>query len=576
MASLQSTLGISELREETLRTWGLFVKTLRYADIGPFIGRTTAAFIANWDSFSASERKMARETVEEIADNASHLSAYLDEIVDLHKIPELRVSAAKLIDYRKSWTVHDQLNKLLERSASQNVAVAMTSIYELKQVLLSRRGDIKPLFRGDTFHPLAGTIIRTLLAAATRDGDCDELRELAYEALGIVGALDPDRLVSLSEPPSMTIMSNFADAEESADFAIHLIRDLLVDAFRATNDTKLQGHLAFAIQELLKFCGFTPKILQSSSIAVKTLSRWEQLPKDQHETLTPLLESRFSLTDMPLRQYQYPIYDTAPTYREWLQMWTTDLIGKNLLAVGDGRAIRDSQAIFGVFRGVLKNQDVTVAHHLLPHLVLNVLLSNHGRESQDICLEINSVLKDQVNGIGPADKRNLSAQVIFELMDHLSKWLRLQRSGTVTANRGHGIKVVELVVSSIETELMANAALQSKAYARSLRNFEQRIVQLRKENRSNSDLQTYFERVHQIYADLDEPDGMEGISTFVIAPSLEHQIREHESTGRWTSAQSCWEVRLQQSPEDVTLHIGLLKCLRNLGHYGTLRDVIIS
>lgn len=67
---------------------------------------------------------------------------------------------------------------------------------------------------------------------------------------------------------------------------------------------------------------------------------------------------------------------------------------------------------------------------------------------------------------------------------------------------------------------------------------------------------------------------MEGVSAFVISPSLEHQIREHESTGRWTSAQSCWEVRLQQSPDDPTLHVGLLKCLRNLGHYDTLRTHI--
>jgi serine/threonine-protein kinase ATR len=103
-----------------------------------------------------------------------------------------------------------------------------------------------------------------------------------------------------------------------------------------------------------------------------------------------------------------------------------------------------------------------------------------------------------------------------------------------------------------------------------LRNFEQRISDLRKEKRQTAELQTYYERLHEIYASLDEPDGMEGVSTFVISPSLEHQIREHESTGRWTSAQSCWEVRLQQSPEDLNLHQGLLRCLRNLGHYGEL------
>ncbi len=73
---------------------------------------------------------------------------------------------------------------------------------------------------------------------------------------------------------------------------------------------------------------------------------------------------------------------------------------------------------------------------------------------------------------------------------------------------------------------------------------------------------------YPLYAELDEPDGMAGISTKVLSPSLEHQIREHESTGRWTAAQSCWEVRLQQEPDNIEPHIGLMRCLKNLGHYG--------
>jgi serine/threonine-protein kinase ATR len=116
--------------------------------------------------------------------------------------------------------------------------------------------------------------------------------------------------------------------------------------------------------------------------------------------------------------------------------------------------------------------------------------------------------------------------------------------------------------------------MKSRSFARSLRNFQERIVYLRtSENRKNAELQTYYESLHEIYAELDEPDGMEGVSAYVVAPTLELQIREHESTGRWTAAQSCWEVRLQHSPEDVKFQVGLLKCLQNLGHYGELEWV---
>lgn len=526
--------------------------------------------MANWPNFNPEEQKIAISMIADIADNAKYLSNHLDEVVGLDGIKELRGPASILTGYRRSWTVKERFTKTLERTTSKNLAVATTSMREFRDLLARHNKDLNKLCEGDVFDPLIGRTIRSLLTASTRDGECYDLQDLGYECIGIVGALDPDRFVTPSEPTSIVMMSNFTDTEESVTFAIHLVRDLLVDAFRATNDTKHQSHLAYAIQELLSFCGFSPKNLLSNSAApARTKNKWLLIPKDQHETLAPLLGSRFSLTSPQSKSYPHPIYPIAPTYREWVQMWTNDLIAKVLAMPESDKGSLDAKAIFGVFRGVLKNQDVSVAHHILPHLVLNVLLSGNDVHQKEIRDEINSVLEHQVNATHTSsiDKPMLSAQVVFDLMDHLSKWLRQQR---VSRNeRSDYVKTVDSLLTSIEPGLMARAALQSKAYARSLRNFELRINILRKDHR-NPDLQSYFEHLHQIYAEIDEPDGMEGVSTFVVSPSLEHQIREHESTGRWTSAQSCWEVRLQQSPDDVNLHVGLLRCLRNLGHYGRL------
>ena len=101
-------------------------------------------------------------------------------------------------------------------------------------------------------------------------------------------------------------------------------------------------------------------------------------------------------------------------------------------------------------------------------------------------------------------------------------------------------------------------------------NFERQIIALRERETpaSTSELAPHYERLHEIYAQLDEPDGMEGISMLILSPSLEHKIRQHESTGQWTAAQSCWEVGLQRSPDNLEFHLGLMRCLRNLGHYG--------
>lgn len=128
---------------------------------------------------------------------------------------------------------------------------------------------------------------------------------------------------------------------------------------------------------------------------------------------------------------------------------------------------------------------------------------------------------------------------------------------------------VDKALQQVPIELTAMAALRSRAFARSLRSWEERLAILeRRGHRSKGELQLYYEYLHQIYAELNEPDGMEGISTKVICPSLEHQIREHESVGRWAAAQSCWELRLQRQPDELEFHLGLLRCLRNIGHYG--------
>ena len=131
------------------------------------------------------------------------------------------------------------------------------------------------------------------------------------------------------------------------------------------------------------------------------------------------------------------------------------------------------------------------------------------------------------------------------------------------------VRRVEAVFQALPQDAVADAALNSKSYARALLNYE-KILYQRKPKSDLVPVQPYYEHMHHIYAELNEPDGMEGVSAFILSPSIQHQIREHEMTGKWTSAQSCWEVQLQLQPEEPNSHIGLLRCLRNLGHYGTI------
>ena len=590
IASLQSSLVMPGLGEETLVTWWTFIKTLRYHNTGPFIGRTTAAVVSNWYSFSDVEKDTAVILIKEIADNASNLRDHLDEVANMYGIEELKEVAKQLADARRTRTFAEQVETLLERTSSGNAAVATTALREFRTLLLANETEIAGMSRGDSFDPLASKIMRGLMLA-TQDSD-ETVRSLAYTCLGHVGSLDNDRMAKLPDIEPVIMMHNFNDLNESIRFAFNFIRNVLVDSYKITNDIKYQGHLAFAMQDLLSFCNLRIDLLDPHSRKPSATERkmWNDLPKYQVEALAPLLHARFRIkTSGRAKELETPYYPRAGTYREWVQNWSIMLL-QRILSFPPETASESAQKIFQVLKGVLRHQDVSVALFVLPHMVLHVLLSGGDEDRQAITSEINAVLNDQVNTVGSADKRALSAQVIFDLMDHLGKWLRLFRANIESERQQkhqhrHGqqyapdprphshIVIVERVLGSVETELLANAALQSKAYARSLFNFEQRIIKLQERGNAPA-LYAYYERLHEIYADLDEPDGMEGVSMYVMSPSLEYQIREHESTGRWTSAQSCWEVRLQQSPDDLSLHQGLLRCLRNLGHYDTLRTHI--
>jgi serine/threonine-protein kinase ATR len=411
MATFQTMVGIPELAEVTLESWHTFLSTLRPNDVGPHVGLTSATFVSLWAILSPSAKATVKRSLHYIIfEIGEQVGGQLDQVVDLSAIPELHQASERLKAIRSGWSPKEKLQRILKRSSSDNLTVAVQSLGELKSFMLSEHKDlIRELASGDIFDPLVGQILAALFAAACRDGDgTDSLRLLAYECIGVLGAVDPDRCEIGFRDSRMVLQSNFSDEGESVMFALHLIRDLLVGAFRSTSDITYQSYLAYSIQELLRFCKFTPALVTpgtNASVSLKVRNRWNSLPDHVLETVTPLLEASYILdTGLP-PALQFPIYSSQSTYREWIQLWAGHLITK----VSGPTA----KTIFGVFRSAVRNKDVGVAHHLLPHLVLTILISGKEEDTQAIRSEILVVLEDQVDpkSTSPADKRLLSAQV---------------------------------------------------------------------------------------------------------------------------------------------------------------------
>ena len=411
MATLQVTLGVPELSDVTLDSWFTFLRTLFPQDALAHAGPTSASLVSYWQSLSPYGRDVAgnilRHLVLDIGNGIE--TDCLADVVDVSSIGELSDIQSRLNTIRRGWSVEDSLYRMLDRVASDSLTVTLQALKEVRSFLAQQRSFFQSLATGDFFDALIGRTLRILSSVAARDVDgMEDIRLMAFECIGAIGALDPDRLdlgIGDSRP---IVLKDFADEDESILFAMHLIKDVLVSAFRSTSDMGYQTNLAYAIQELLKFCQFNVSLMSSgrftTSASLKARARWDSLPKYVLETITPLLESRYTMKEKPLPAFELPMYPQYGTYREWLQQWATWLISE---------ANGEAQKIFQPFRSVVRNKDVGVAHHLLPHLVLHLLVSGADEKIWSIRSEILAVLQDQVNekSSSSADKKLLSAQV---------------------------------------------------------------------------------------------------------------------------------------------------------------------
>lgn len=411
MATLQSMLPKPDLAEDTLRSWYTFVGTLALRDIGEYIGPTSAAFMTAWPTLTQTGRKIVKQTFHYLlVENIDAIDVYLKEFVSLDGVPELEPYATCLRTREDSADFPERyLDNLLRRITNDNCAVAELSLLELQQFMEGNQEYLLKCASGYIFDSTISKMVTILWDVIYRDGEgLDLLQSRALDCLGRLGVVDPDRLELPHKDSSFILYRNFTDEEESIRFAIYLITDVLLGSYRSTSDIRFQSHLAFAIQELLKFCGFTEALVSAQSqntIPSRIRARWFNLPQLVLETCAPLLGAKYTRNANKPRVYVHPIYPSKGTYREWLQDWTASLI--------DRVTLPPAKAVFNVFRAVVTDKDVGIARCLLPHLALHILISGTEEDTQSVKTEISTVLQDQIRATSdsPGEHRLLCAQV---------------------------------------------------------------------------------------------------------------------------------------------------------------------
>lgn len=136
------------------------------------------------------------------------------------------------------------------------------------------------------------------------------------------------------------------------------------------------------------------------------------------------------------------------------------------------------------------------------------------------------------------------------------------------ANQLALVSSVEYVLSTIPAEMMSRRAIECRSYSRALFYWEQYIREQQGRDDMEERSEELFEKLQDIYTQIDEPDGIEGISSHLHVLNIDQQVLEHRKAGRWTAVQSWYELRLIVEPNDTEVQFNLLNSLKESGQYG--------
>jgi serine/threonine-protein kinase ATR len=168
-------------------------------------------------------------------------------------------------------------------------------------------------------------------------------------------------------------------------------------------------------------------------------------------------------------------------------------------------------------------------------------------------------------------------QAIFRFLDYAMRWVYLKRMTPNPSTReAAGIEKVAEFLASFPAELISQRAMDCSAYSRALFHLEQHIRQVDEVQDGNHDRNRLVQRVQDIYTQIDEPDGLEGISAHLHVLDIEQQVLSHRKAGRWTAAQTWYEIKLAEEPDNVDVQIDLLTCLKESGQHGMLRRWLLT
>lgn len=353
-----------------------------------------------WNLFDDPTRERCRTVIEFLLKQKRRLlAASISKLPSLSHISSLSDIEAKLSELRRPVDIRTALNLLAERIAHENSGVVLQALRELTSYLRGPQQQeyIQASAGGEQPDSIVPNLARALLDCSSRyTMEQSEISRLCTQSLGLIGCLDPNRVETVRSERQIVVENNFETAEETTDFVLVLLEDVLVKSFLSVTDTKLQGFLSYAMQELLDRCDVGSAIHMHGKQdsrekdADRIYRKWRAMSEEAKEILSPFLSSRYRLQAMAQQQTEYPIFRPGKTYGVWMRNLTLDLLRRPQTAF--------TSLIFDPISRVIRLKDLSTAEFMFPFLVVHVVLGDDDRENvkERVLWELQSVLEHEL------------------------------------------------------------------------------------------------------------------------------------------------------------------------------------
>lgn len=568
LAVLRTALTINqvELKDICAQVWKIFIYTVDLISLGPLL---STIFVSLEPLLVTHPTEVNEILIYLIIRNGNLLSVAISDLFFLKNTKasdEIKKFVSKYTE-RATDGFMDKFTASMRYINHDNLTVRIYGLNYLTELFESNRKNLNQLIIGQQqMHMIIENLLEILMVGIKNH---DEMLQIATgRCLGKLGAIEPSHL-----SPNYGPQQSIARSINTDEFAIMALAELC-KAYQFQKDTKNVDGYSLAIQEILLAREVCPKMN-------KNLKVWEAIPDRMIPLMEPLLTSCYTMTQGLFSKINiHPIFGSCKcrTYEEWAMTWASKTI-----------EVIEDEPIKNLLRSFKPSMryDIRMLAMFLPYIILHAIQSSNEECQKEIAEEIYAVATAVISAPNKFDseinkKRDCTirdiefvasssesdslqtdetndisikcAKLVFNQLDFIDRWIRS------TKPNEQNYAVVKQFMDQFDKKLIASANFACGEYARALMYLESYIEGNRKER-----LQNELSFLFQIYAELMDPDSLEGaLNMKDTEPTLIEQILKNNVQGRLQESAVCFERLMHVNDLTDTNSVDMIQCYLGL------------